>query len=431
MILPAKKMRMEPLNLDIELLRQFQSLLIVLGIGLLLGLEREQAYQLKEGKHLFAGIRTFPIVAVLGYLGVFMGAALSVWAFFGVLLGVFTIVAISFLRAQSAESGTTTEFSLILVFVLGGMVQLGHAYLSVGIAIAVTALLTLKIRLHNLAGALSKEEFLSILQFLLVTALVLPLLPDQNIGPYGFFNAYKTGLILSIFLTLNFAGYFLSRFFAERSTFLTGVLGGLASSTATAWYFSRRVGEGKGSGSREAGAVVLASSIMFPRLLVWPALLNWTLFLALAPPILALGLIGVLISVYLFRTAQQETLSAPPERGNPLNFREAAVFALIYTAIQLGVGYASTHLGDTGVYWAAAVSGFADVDAITVSMSEYGNGQQRLDVAAVATVLAAFSNTLVKYGFCLAFGNSTMRKKSTLGFGVMLVAALGYAFWML
>ncbi len=250
---------MEPLNLDIDLLRQFQSLLVVLGIGLLLGLEREQAYHLKEGKHLFAGIRTFPIVAVLGYLGAFMGTALSVWAFFGVLLGVFAIVAISFLRAESAVRGTTTEFSLILVFVLGGMVQLGHAHLSVGIAIAVTALLTFKIRLHNLAGALSKEEFLSILQFLLVTALVLPLLPDQNIGPYGFFNAYKTGLILSIFLTLNFAGYFLSRFFEERSTFLTGVLGGLASSTATAWYFSRRVGEGKGSGSREAGAVVLAS----------------------------------------------------------------------------------------------------------------------------------------------------------------------------
>ncbi|MEQ8707176.1 MAG: MgtC/SapB family protein [Phaeodactylibacter sp.] len=422
---------METLEIDINLLQQFQSLLIVLGIGLLLGLEREQAYHLKEGKVLFAGIRTFPIVAILGYLAVFLGEVFSGWAFFGVLLGVFSIIGIAFLRAQSSIGGTTTEFSLMLVFLLGGMVKLGYNQLSVAIAIGVTVLLAFKFRLHKLAGALSQAELMSILQFLLVTALLLPLLPDQDIGPYGFFNAYKTGLILSIFLALNFVGYFLARFFQDRSTMLTGILGGLASSTATAWYFSRRVGKGKGNGSQEAAAVVLASSIMFPRLLVWPALLNWELFKALALPIMVLGLLGALVSWYLFRSAPHDELSASPEPGNPLNFREALVFTLIYTGIQLGVGYASEQLGETGVYWAAAISGFADVDAITVSMSEYGYASRRLEVAAVATVLAAFSNTMVKYGFCLAFGNRTMRRKSTLGFAVILLAAMGYAGWMM
>ena len=422
---------LDGLDIDMDLLMQLKALLIALGIGLLLGLEREQAYHRKEGKSLFAGIRTFPIVAVLGYLAVSLGEALSGLAFLGILLGVFGIIGIAYFRAQSSIHGTTTEFTLILVFLLGGMVKLGHYHLSVGIAIGVTALLAFKIRLHKLAGALTQEELLSILQFLLVTALVLPLLPDKNMGPYGFFNAYKTGLILSIFLSLNFAGYFLSRFFRERSTFLTGVLGGLASSTATVWYFSRKVGRGKGKGSLEAAAVVLASSIMFPRLLVWPALLNWTLFKALLPPILMIGLLGVLFSWYLFRSAPEDAVPGPPERGNPLNFREAIVFTLIYTAIQFGVGYASEQLGDTGVYWAAAVSGFADVDAITVSMSEYGAEARRLNVAAVATVIASVSNTLVKYGFCLAFGNAGMRKQSTLGFAVILLAAGGYTAWFL
>jgi|AntRauTorckE5430_2_1112549.scaffolds.fasta_scaffold08433_1 uncharacterized membrane protein (DUF4010 family) len=419
-------------TLDIMgLMRHLQALLIVLGIGLLLGLEREQAYHRKEGKALFAGIRTFPIVSILGYLAVFLGEELSDLAFIGILLGVFGIIAIAFLRAQTAIRGTTTEFTLMVAFLLGGMVKLGHYHLSVGITIGVTALLAFKFRLHKIAGALSQEELLSILQFLLVTALVLPLLPDKNMGPYGFFNAYKTGLILSIFLSLNFVGYFLTRFFQERSTLLTGMLGGLASSTATAWYFSRRVGKGKGNGSQEAAAVVLASSIMFPRLLVWPALLNWTLFKALALPILLLGVLGTLVSWYLFRSAPQDELSASPEPGNPLNFREAIVFTLIYTVIQFGVGYASEHLGDTGVYWAAAISGFADVDAITVSMSEYGNELRRLDVATAATVMASVSNTVVKYGFCLVFGNAMMRKKSTLGFGVILLAAGAYIFWEL
>ena len=421
--------QLEALEIDMALLTQLKALLITLGIGLLLGLEREQAYHRKEGKTLFAGIRTFPIVAVLGYLAVFLAEVLSGLAFLGVFLGVFGIIGIAYFRAQSSIHGTTTEFTLMLVFLLGGMVKLGHYHLAVGIAIGVTALLALKFRLHKFAGALSQGELLSILQFLLVIALVLPLLPDQNMGPYGFFNAYKTGLILSVFLSLNFAGYFLGRFFRESSDLLTGMLGGLASSTATAWYFSRRVGKGKGKGSREAAAVVLASSIMFPRVLVWPALLNWALFEALALPVLLLGAIGVGVSWLLFRFAASDDQLERPERGNPLNFREAIVFTLIYTIIQFVVGYASEHLGDTGVYWAAAVSGFADVDAITVSMSEYGKEAQHFNVAAVATVMAAVSNTLVKYGFCLAFGNTTMRRTSTKGFAVLLLAAGAYIVW--
>lgn len=421
----------ETLNLDLELLEQLKALLITLGIGLLLGLEREQAYHRKEGKSLFAGIRTFSIVAILGYLAVFLGELLSELAFLGILLGVIGIIGIAYIRAQSSIHGTTTEFSLMLVFLLGGMVKLGYHQLSVGIAIGVTALLAFKIRLHKFAGALSQDELLSILKFLLVTALVLPVLPDKEVGPYGFFNAYRTGLILSIFLALNFAGYFLSRFFRERSALLTGILGGLASSTATAWYFSRQVGKGQGKGRREAAAVVLASAIMFPRILIWPALLNWALFKALALPVSLLGLIGVGASWYLFRSARQEELVESPEHGNPLNFREAFIFAFIYTAIQFGVGYASEHLGDTGVYWAAAISGFADVDAITVSMSEYGGGVRRLNVAAAATVIASVSNTLVKYGFCLAFGNPSLRKNATFGFSLILLAAGGYVGWQL
>jgi len=181
--------QLEALDIDMALLTQLKALLIALGIGLLLGLEREQAYHRKEGKTLFAGIRTFPIVAVLGYLAVFLAEVLSGLAFLGVFLGVFGIIGIAYFRAQSSIHGTTTEFTLMLAFLLGGMVKLGHYHLAVGVAIGVTALLAFKFRLHKFAGALSQGELLSILQFLLVIALVLPLLPDRDMGPYGFFNA--------------------------------------------------------------------------------------------------------------------------------------------------------------------------------------------------------------------------------------------------
>ncbi len=421
----------ETLNLDLELLDQLKALMIVLGIGLLLGLEREQAYQRKEGTALFAGIRTFPIVALLGYIAVFMGQALSAWVFLGVLLGVFGLVGVVYARAQPALQGTTTEFTLMAAFLLGGMVKLGHYQLSIAVALSVTALLAFKIRLHKFADAITQEELLSILQFLLVAALVLPVLPDQNIGPYGFFNLYKTGLILTIFLTLNFGGYFLSRFLKRRSTLLTGLLGGLASSTATAWYFSRRSGRGAPGGRQAAAAVVLASSIMYPRVLVWLALLNWALFKALLLPVLAFGAVGLGASFYLFRGDSGESSMEQPERGNPINFREAAMFALIYTIIQFGVSYAAEQLGDTGLYWAAAISGFANMDAITVSMSEYTGGGRHLQVAGAAIVLATVTNTLVKYGFCLVFGNPSLRKNATLGFALIVLAAGGYVGWQL
>jgi uncharacterized membrane protein (DUF4010 family) len=414
---------------DVDLLRQLQGLLIALGIGLLLGLEREQAYQERSGKALFAGIRTFPIVALLGFLSAFLGETFTLWVFIGVLLGVFGLIAVVWSRADG--KGTTTEFTLLAVFLLGGAVELGHYQLSIGIALSIAALLAFKLPLHNLADTLTKKELLSILQFLLIAALVLPLLPDQNIGPYDFFNLYKTGFILTIFLTLNFGGYFLSRFLKRRSTLLTGLLGGLASSTATAWYFARRSRTQKEGGRQAAAAIVLASSIMFPRVLVWLALLNWALFRALLLPMLVFGAVGFVASLFLFRGTSKEGNLGSPERGNPINFREAAMFALIYTVIQFGVSYASEQLGDTGLFWAAGLSGFANMDAITVSMSEYASGGNSLQVAGVAIVLATLTNTLVKYGFCLVFGNGRLRQQSSIGFALILLVEGGYIWWQI
>lgn len=146
--------------------------------------------------------------------------------------------------------------------------------MAIAIAVVVATILALKIRLHKVVRALDRSEVFSLLQFAIISALVLPILPDQDFGPYKAFNLYRTWLVVVIFISLNFLAYFLSKFIRDdRSIIATGILGGFASSTATTWYFSRRA-KGKQGGRIEGVAILLASSIMFPRLLVWLALLN-------------------------------------------------------------------------------------------------------------------------------------------------------------
>ncbi|MCB9291327.1 MAG: MgtC/SapB family protein [Lewinellaceae bacterium] len=423
---------LETIGLDQQALSMFKEIFIVLGIGLLLGLEREYSKQEKE-ERLFAGVRTFPIVALIGYIALFLSDQYSPFIFVAAFVGVMGIIALAYATSRKADAGTTTEFSLMASFILGSLVFTKNYHLAVTIAVLITTLLSLKIKLHEAVHKLSRRDIFSILYFVVISALVLPLLPDKGMGPYGIFNLYKTWLIVVIFVTLNFLAYFLSKFLSRRhSVLLTGILGGFASSTATAWYFSRQAGKQESGGVIQAAAIILASSIMFPRLLIWLALLNMQMFRALWLPVLVFGAAGLAVGYYLStREGQGPQEGEGPEISNPINFKEALVFALIYVAIQFVVGYAEEQFGDKGVYFAAAISGLTDVDAITISMANYGKQSIDLSVAGLSVVIGAFSNTSVKYAFCLVFGNNRLRKYASYAFVPLFVMGVGYVLFHL
>lgn len=419
---------LETIGLDQQALGVFKEVFIVLGIGLLLGLEREYSKKEKE-ERLFAGVRTFPIVALIGYLALFIADQYTDFIYLAAFLGVIVIIALAYSGGRKADAGTTTEFSLLAAFILGSLVFTKNYHLAVTIAVLITLLLSMKIKLHEAVHKLSRQDIFSILYFVIITALVLPLLPDKEMGPYGIFNLYKTWLIVVIFVTLNFLAYFLSKFLSRRrSVILTGVLGGFASSTATAWYFSRQSGRSQAGGMMPAAAIILASSIMFPRLLIWLALLNMELFRALWLPVLLFGTVGLGIGYFISTREEQGGQEGDgPEISNPINLKEALVFALIYLVIQFVVGYAEEKFGDKGVYIAAAISGLTDVDAITISMANYGKQSIGLPVAALAVVIGAFANTSVKYAFCLFFGNARLRRYASYGFLPLFALGAGYA----
>lgn len=418
---------MSGIPIDGAVLEFIQELLITLGIGFLLGLEREFSKgQEKSPGKTFAGVRTFPLVTLLGYLGSFGSTILSEWLFIVVLAGTTIMIGISYyITAMAGDRGGTTEFALIISFLLGGLVAKDYYQLSVILAIVVTGMLAFKVGIHRIISNLDKEEVYSILLFVIITALVLPLLPNEDFGPFGVLNPYKIWLIVSIFVTLNFLAYFLNKFIDKRrSIIITGVLGGFVSSTATTWYFTRLSKKNHESGSLEAAAIIMASSIMFPRMMIWLLLLNMGLLRALFIPLVLLGVIGLITGILISRGVHYESNEDIKYVHNPINLREALIFAVIYVAILLMVGYANRFYGDGGVYLASLISGLTDIDAITISLSDFGSASHVQRTAAAALMIAAMSNTLVKYILCMFLGNGRLKKKVSYAFIPFLVIGL-------
>ena len=419
------------LAIDESALEVLKELLIVLGIGFLLGLERQFSKE-KNKESSFAGVRTFPLVATLGYLSLYLTIHVLPGTFLVAMAGTIIMIALSyFFTAKEGHKGGTSEFALLLCFGLGGLVVIDQYHLAVAIGVLVTAILALKVRIHSAVKKLDLDDIFSILVFIVITALVLPLLPDQDYGPYGIFNLYKIWLIVAIFVTLNFLAYFLDKYLGQKnSVLITGILGGFASSTATSWYFSRYSGKSEQGGIIEAAAIILASSIMFPRLLIWLLLLNLSLFRMLWIPIILLGLAGLLAGIWISRKHSNLPTGERPKASNPINLKEAFFFAGIYIAIQFLVAYADQQFGESGVLIASGISGLTDIDAITISMANYHPPGSLSSIAAVAILIAAFSNTAVKYIFCLLFGNANLKKYTSYVFVPLFLSGFAYILYL-
>lgn len=428
----------ESLNITDFTLQAMMEVLIVLGIGLIMGLEREYSSiqkGIRQGavrSELFAGVRTFPLVALMGYLSIFLGDELSLpWLFPLTLIVVAAFsVAAYYLSNLKREDGSTTQFALLAAFLLSGIVYHQEYLLAAFLGLLITALLAFKVGMHKAVTKLSQRDILSILLFAVITALILPLLPNIDLGPYGAFNPFRIWLIATIFISLNFVGYFLHKFIGSKySIVTTGILGGFISSTATAWYFSRLGGKSKEGGMSYVGAIMLASSIMFPRLLIWLFVLNATLFSKLWLPILVFGLIGFFSGFYFSKKSFGKVQSEEQTIENPINLKDASVFVFLYIVILLLVGFAEETLGNRGVYFAAGISGLTTIDAITISMAGYMN-TLGISVASIAILIAAFSNTLIKFVLCLIFGNNNMRKYAAIGFTPIFAALIAYMVYL-
>lgn len=410
---------------------------VALCIGLLVGLQREYAFT-REGVQdvLFGGVRTFALMALLGCGSALAADLLQTPLVFGLLfLAAAALVLVAYVLGVRAggDVGLTTEMAALVTVLAGALCYWNHIPLAVALAVTTTVLLAAKLQARSFVRTLTTEDVYATLKFAVITAIVLPVLPRTPLGgpPFDVLVPYKIWLMVVFISGISFLGYVLIQIVgARRGVGLTGILGGLVSSTAVTLSFAQRSRDAGGLARSFALAIILAWTIMFIRVAVEVAALNVALLRVLWLPLGAATLAGLFYAGVLFYLRKDPGDEAQQEFRNPFRLGPAITFGLLYGVILLAAHTAQLYLGDTGIYLSSIASGLADVDAITLSMAELSRGSLDHTTAARAIILAAVSNTLVKGGIVLSTGSAALRRAVLPGLLLMLAAALGSLFFV-
>ncbi|MDD2700547.1 MAG: MgtC/SapB family protein [Sideroxydans sp.] len=409
-------------NNSIELLPKF---LTSVAIGLLIGLERERNPSAK------AGLRTFALVALLGSLmGMLADQLDTPWLVIGGLLAVALTIIAAYLGDEpdkpEADPGTTTVVALILSYALGVMIWLDMSELAVMLAIGITALLYFKPELRGFSQRMTRRDLVAVLQFSVLTFIVLPILPDQNYGPYGAFNPHQAWLMVVLISGLSLAGYTALHIVGTRhGATLLGFFGGLVSSTATTLIYSKHGKASPALASLAAMVIVIASMVVLLRLLVMSSIVAFGALPGLAP-VYAGGLIaGLLASFYAWKQTSQGQQLLLPETSNPAELHTAIGFGLLYVVVLIGSAWMSDLAGSQGLYAVALVSGLTDVDAIVLSSLRLFNlGQLSEQQTVTAIAIAFLSNIAFKFGMVLFIAGTALARQVAIGFGAIACGVL-------
>lgn len=385
-----------------------------LGLGVLLGLERERT---KVPERSFAGVRTFALVALAGALAAYFQQTLALpWLALAVFGAVVALVVVSYaVTAKLGEVGITTEVSALIAFLLGWLCLLGQVPLAAELGVATALTLALKDWLHRLAKRIEPADVEATLKFAIVTLIILPLVPNEEFGPapLDVINPYKIWLMVVLISGLNFASYLLVKVLgAEHGIGLTGLLGGMVSSTAVSLGFAQRSRQQPDQSPALALGILLAWAVMFARVLVLVAVIDRPLAARLAVVIGGLAIVNLLICLVLWRQARSTGDSAHVTAGeNPFELGQAVQFGLLFGVVTLAAKAAQVYLGETGLYLAGAVAGLTDVDAISLSMANLAaRDPAGLAPAARTIVIAIGANTLLKAGVAASLGAPELRR---------------------
>lgn len=402
-----------------------------LGIGLLVGMQREHAYT-NAPVVTFAGVRTFALMALVGCGGAFAAELMAAPLVFVAVFGVagLLVVAAYFHASRDGDVGLTTEMAALLTLLAGALCYRGFVAVAAALGVATTVLLAVKTQAESFVRNITAEDVYATLKFAVITAIVLPILPREPLGPPPFdvLVPYNVWLMVVFISGIGFLGYVLIKLVgARRGVGLTGILGGLVSSTAVTLSFAQRSRDEAGLARAFALAILLAWTIMFARVLIEVAAVNPALLRVLWVPVAAAAAAGLGYCAYLYIGQAKGRGEEPQEFRNPFRLGPALTFGLLYGVILLAAHAAQTYLGSTGVYLSSIVSGVADVDAITLSMAELSRNEASLDHATAtrAILLATSSNTLVKGGIVLSSGAPALRRAILPGLVLLLGVSLG------
>lgn len=401
-------------------------LAIALGIGLIVGLERGWKTRLEHSGQRLAGIRTFSLAGLLG--GVLAALAepdrLIVLAAGVLVVGAFVVAAYLVSVRQTHDFGMTTELALLTTFGLGAVAVLGAPFAATAAAIVMALVLGLKPEFHHALRGLGRSELLATLQLALIAAVLVPLLPARDMGPWQALNPRTVGMLVLLIAGLSYVGYFAVRMLGSRlGVILTALFGGLSSSTAVTVAYARRA-RSAGSNERLYGAgIALAAAMMVPRLSIEIAVVNGSVLAELWPTFIVLAVVPLGgVAWIAFRRSAQPGSTAELELTNPLQLKPALIFGVLLSALFIGAEALERALGDTGIYAMAALAGLVDVDAIGLALAEGAGRGVSETTAQRAIVLAVLVNTGVKAGLAASLGGLPMLRWASSILAVALAA---------
>jgi len=368
-------------------------LALALALGFLVGLEREST-KIEQGSVIFGGVRTYPIISLLGFgcawlqrsgVGFMLPVGLSV---VGVLAAIAYVT-----KTKAGHHGFTSEASALLTFVVGSVALLADVWIAMALAVVNTVLLSEKAELETYLDSFNKVEFLAVVKFILVTVIILPVLPNQDYTQFGL-NPTRIWQIVILVSSIGFVGYFLSKRFGNKvSLWLSGVVGGIVSSTATTVALGRIAHKSPEHSGMALQASLLASSMMYVRILVLILVINPVYLPAMWWRLTFLFLVGVVLS-FRIRSSGESEVAISPNLHNPFEIRPSIVFALAFVVLMVVTKLIEQRMGSTGLLLLSTVVGFTDITPYVLSLLHPSAAMARSVI--LALTVAMMSNTTAK-----------------------------------
>jgi uncharacterized membrane protein (DUF4010 family) len=412
---------------------QLLPLLVALALGMLIGLQRGWHQRDTPAGGRIAGIRTFGLLALSGALAGVLTTPLGPGIAIAMGLAVTLLLGLAHWLDSNNDHdyGITTVVAGVVTYLTGLLTMLGDLSLAVAVAVITTIVLHFKQTLHQAMGHLSDSEMRGILQLSLISAVLLPVLPNQSYGPWGALNPYEIWLMVVLVAGISLAAYFAMRLTGpKKGVLITSVLGGLASSTALTLSLARMNARVPMPRLLSCG-ILLASAIMYPRILLEVAVINPELLPTLLPPMLAMTLGCVLGACLLWRKRESSTaINTEKLATQPFQIIPALKFGILLAGILLIAHGIEGHMGEQGLWLVSIVAGLTDVDAITLTLARMAQDSIGTDTAVTGITLAAITNTLIKGGLALFAGHASLCRPLWPGLLLAVVLAL-LTLWIL
>lgn len=401
---------------------------IAVGLGLLVGLQREKRFSQ------MAGVRTFTLVAILGALaGILSRDMDNPFIIPGFALAITIVMAISNYikvhRDSETMPGITTEISLLLIFAIGVYLVSGHRVIGVIVGATVVILLFFKESLHGFIDKLKDKEITAIMTFVGISLIILPILPDRDFGPYGVFNPREIWLMVTLIVGLSLLGYFMYKMAGKKAGMISnGILGGMISSTATSVTYARHTADNPSILRISAFVIMTADAISVIRVIVEMGVIVPQKLSELILPFITLFVFMAILSGIMFYLASRDQqINEIPEPKNPAQFKSALVFGLLYAIILLAVAFAQDKLGNSGLYIVSVVGGLVKKDAITLSLAQSIRDGMETDLGWRLIMTGLLSNVAFKILIVGFLGSKKLLKWMTwlitlsIAFGVLLI----------